>query len=419
MLISIQAKLGLKSKVIDIKGAYLKAIVKGYNNEKLYLRLPDGSIAKLNKYLYGLKQAGSEWNELLSNVLFNNKYNQSDVDPCVFYKHIDKNNYIIMCTHVDDFYVVATSDNLINNLETILKREFGEIVVKSGDIIGYLGMQVYNNKKDGTITLSQPGYVDKILKEVGFNELKISKTPYATIETYIDGDNDIVEVNEYLKLLGLLNYLAVFTRPDILYALSMCAQKCSHPNKGDMRKIMRIFRYIKGTKDKGITFNNDSNLVLQCHVDASYNCYSDGKSHYGLSFSFNNYDGSFYAKSQKLKLVTLSSAETEYVALCEAATEIVFLRNLLDEIGFKQILPTEIFEDNKSAIDMCNGNISHKRSKHINPKYQFTKQLIKHGQIKITYCKSADMIADILTKALNSSAFNYLASKLQNQKTEN
>jgi hypothetical protein len=91
--------LNLKSAVIDVKGAYLKASIRNYKKENLYLRLPDGTYVKLEKYIYGLKQAGTEWNKYLSNVLLENGYSQSQVEDCVFYKHIDNNNYIMLCIH--------------------------------------------------------------------------------------------------------------------------------------------------------------------------------------------------------------------------------------------------------------------------------------------------------------------------------
>jgi hypothetical protein len=327
----------------------------------------------------------------------------------------------MMCIHVDDFYVISTTNKMINEFVDIMKSEFGEIVIKSGNILDYLGMKVVKNSLDNSVTLSQPGYINKILNEVGFENLLVSKTPSAISETKQIGDDKLFNKNQYLKLIGLLNYLAVFTRPDILYALSVCAQHCTNPTYGDYRKVMRIFRYLKGTKDMGITFSNNENnnnskmINLQVYVDASHNCYKDGKGHFGLNFSFGPNDGTFYAKSQKMKLVTLSSAESEYIALCEAATEIVFLRNLLNELGFIQKHPTVIFEDNKSCMDWANGLSNHKRSKHVNPKYHYTRQLIKHGQIQIKYCDTKNMIADLLTKSLGSKQFQNLSSKLLNQ----
>ena len=66
--------------------------------------------------------------------------------------------------------------------------------------------------------------------------------------------------------------------------MSICAQHCSNSTKKDYRRVVRVFRYLNGTKHLGIKFslNNDINLIA--YVDASYNSYSDGKGHYGLTF---------------------------------------------------------------------------------------------------------------------------------------
>ena len=417
LLISLQAKLNLFSCVLDVKGAYLKSTVKKHKKENLYIQLPDGSYAKLNKYMYGLKQAGKEWHDNLSGTLVNGGYSMSSADPCVFSRWYD-DDYIIMVTHVDDFYVVSNKQHLIDDLYNYLIQEYDEVTVKSGDVIGYLGMEIRRNSNTGEIKLCQPGYVEKILKEVKLEEASYCDTPWPIHIDDKRDDLEFVNKNEYLRLLGLLNYLAIFTRPDILFALSKAAQKCTEPNAGDMKRLRRIFRYVGGTKDYGITFNADDDVKLYAYVDASHNCYDDGKGHYGLCFTLGKNDGAFYARSNKLKLVTLSSTESEYVAMCEASTEVVFLRRLLEDIGFKQDEPTIIFEDNKSCIDMIHGLSNHQRSKHINPKYHFTREQVKLGEIAIEYIRTEEMTADILTKSLPRGVFDKLAKKIINYKKQ-
>jgi hypothetical protein len=142
----------------------------------------------------------------------------------------------------------------------------------------------------------------------------------------------------------MLNYAAVLTRPDILYPVSRLAQKCSNPTAGDLRKVYRVFRYLQGTKHLGITFKpGDGKVTLYGYVDASYHTYDNAASQYGYSFSLHSKgtskDSSFYARSSKMKLVTLSSTESEYVAAAEATGEIMFLRQLLSDIGFPQSKP--------------------------------------------------------------------------------
>ena len=106
---------------------------------------------------------------------------------------------------------------MLTCLENISREEFGQIVVKSDEVLGYLGMQVIVNKNNGDITISQPNYAMKLLKESGYQSLKVSKTSGATTLSHLDGDEKLVDVNNYLKLIGLINYPAVFTRPVIVH----------------------------------------------------------------------------------------------------------------------------------------------------------------------------------------------------------
>jgi ribosomal protein L4 len=80
-------------------------------------------------------------------------------------------------------------------------------------------------------------------------------------------------------------------------------------------------------------------------------------------------------------LQTLSSTESEYVALCEATKEVVYLRRILKFLGFGQKKPTVIFEDNKSCIQMLKGNRNHKVNKRINPKFHYGRDMVTHGVV--------------------------------------
>jgi hypothetical protein len=177
--------------------------------------------------------------------------------------------------------------------------------------------------------------------------------------------------------------------------------------------VKRILLYVYSTMDDGIVFQPGP-VELVCFVDASHNCYDDGRGHYGYSISLGKHDGAFYVKSQKMKLNTLSSTESEYVALCAAVCEIKWLRRLLDELGFFQSKPTVIFEDNKSCIEFVNGNMNHKTSKHINPKFHFSREAVQMGDIKLEYCPTKEMVADILTKPLSGDQHSKLAKLLMN-----
>jgi hypothetical protein len=414
LLLSIQAKTKAHSMVLDVKGAYLKSKVDESKREMLFLRLPDGRLAKLKKYLYGLKQAGYEWQTNLTGTLEDAGYEKSAADPLVFSKW-KEGQFIIMCIDVDDFYVISDSIILLDKLHRMLNKAYGEVTIKTGDMLAYLGMQV-EVSSNNSVKLSQPGYIDKLLTLVKFheNKLKIAKTPMNNSEHVPrPDDNEPVPTEFYLSLIGALNYLAQFTRPDIMYALSRCAQKCKKPTKKDLRQVVRIFCYIAGTRDYGLSFTHGS-VVLWGHADSSHNSYNDAKGHLGYCFSLGEHDGSFYCKSAKIKLTTLSSTESEYVALCEAARDAVWLRRLLRDIGFPQSSPTVMFEVNKSCIDMVHGMSNHKASKHINPKFHFTCDQVRKGKLVIRHKDTEIMVADLLTKPLGKASHDRLSKLMLN-----
>ena len=194
---------------------------------ELYLRLPDGRLVKLKKYLYGLKQAGYEWYETLAAVMASNGYHRSDHDPSLYYRRVGK-SYCIAAVHVDDFYCVASSDEELQRLQQVLEDAFGTITVKDDNVLSYLGMFV-SVERDGSCSITQPGYLTKILEKSGIDLSCTASTPCADKWSVKPDDNELVDKTLYLERVGMLNYLAVLTRSDILYAVSKCAQRCSKP----------------------------------------------------------------------------------------------------------------------------------------------------------------------------------------------
>ena len=381
---------------------------------KLFIRLPNGLIHKLNKYIYGLKQSGAEWESNVTNTLERHKYEACfDSDSKLFVKSYSNGDWIITSLFVDDFYVIANCQKRLDELYHMLSEQYGEVSKKQGDILEYLGMSIVKNN-DNTITIWQPAYIDKMLQLTGITAERDVKTPMAT--SYSESINDTIKVDKtnYLSMVGLLNYLAILTRPDLLYSLSRVAQASSNPTQSDLLKIKRILRYVLYTREYGLTYNNDNDFNIYCYVDASYNCYKDGKSHYGYTISLGKNNGSFCAKSSKIPLVCTSSAEAEYVACCYAAQEIIFLRRLISKLGFSNGKPSILMEDNLSTIEMIKGNINHKTGKHVNPKFHYTRQQVELGHLKIIHCPSKDMIADLLTKPLTLAQHNYLTEGILN-----
>ena len=115
----------------------------------------------------------------------------------------------------------------------------------------YLGIAIIKNY-DKSITITQPTLIDKIIDAANLNFCKGISTPMSTIQTYNDKFNNIpIDKTTYLRLVGKINYLAIYTRPDLLYSLSRVSQSCSNPTEADMIRVKRKISYISEQEDMG------------------------------------------------------------------------------------------------------------------------------------------------------------------------
>ena len=109
--------------------------------------------------------------------------------------------------------------------------------------------------------------------------------------------------------------------------------------------------------------------------------------------------------SKKQPIVTLSTTEAEFVAATACACQAIWLKKLLEELQFKEDKPTLIYCDNSSATKLSKNPVLHGRSKHIDVKYHFLRDLTNDGVINLVYCRSEDQVADIQTKPLKLATF--------------
>ena len=129
----------------------------------------------------------------------------------------------------------------------------------------------------------------------------------------------------------------------------------------------------------------------------------DRKSTSGYVFQINGAAISW--RSKKQSCIALSTVEAEYVALASAAQEAIWMRQLLTDVRNPPRGPTRIFEDNQSAICLARNPQFHGRAKHIGIKYYFIQEQVEKGTVKLQYCPTEEMIADMLTKGLSWDQF--------------
>ena len=200
-------------------------------------------------------------------------------------------------------------------------------------------------------------------------------------------------------MVGCPIWLSVYTRPDSLYATTQLAQVMSNPSKIHYDLLKRVLMHAIFTKQRTITYTSDGKGVqLQAYVDANYNSGGAGRSNAGWSITMSGAE--IISASKIIKTVATSSTHAEIHALFHCVKDVLWARRLLEEIGMPQGKPTPIFEDNTACIKFAESLQIKNRTKHLEIKYFYIKQIMNWGQITIVHIKTSDQMADELTKAL-------------------
>ena len=278
-----------------------------------------------------------------------------------------------------------------------------------GPLHHFLGVKVIQDPENEAIWLGQPSYTENLLYEFGMSDCKPVKTPVSSDVKLLkcENESDVYDQKVYQAAVGSLLYLSTKTRPDISYAVGNVARFCAKPTKQHWMAVKRIFRYLRGTSNLGLLYHGKASPDCIGYSDADWaGDVGDRKSTSGYMFLFGG--GVVSWRSSKQACVALSTTEAEYVALSAAAQEAIWLQQLYSELTNSNIRETEVFEDNQSTICLAKNHQVHGKSKHIEIKYHFIRELVEAGRIKLTYCPSECMLADMLTKGLPISQFKKL-----------
>lgn len=202
------------------------------------------------------------------------------------------------------------------------------------------------------------------------------------------------------------------TRPDISFSCSLLSQFNNCYNKNHWIAAKRVLRYLKKTINFGLVFKRsfDKRYCLEAFADADWgNDPTDRKSFSGFVIKLGS--NTINWECRKQRTVALSSTEAEYLSMSDCCKDILFLCNFLKELTEWKLL-CKLRNDNMSAIKLLESKECHKRTKHIDIRYHFMKDLISRDVLTVVYLQTDHMIADILTKALSSVKHNQFMNDL-------
>ena len=321
---------------------------------------------------------------------------------------------IVFAIHVDDCAVTGNSQDLIDKFMAEMNEKYK--LTDTGPASWLLGIKISRDFTNKTLSLSQHTYIDSIITKFNFNDLKPLATPMdPTIPlSKTQGPSKLDDIAKmknvpYREAVGSLMYAAMGTRPDIAFATSTVAQFSENPGWTHWEAVKRIFRYLSGTKKLELVYGGEQRGLVG-YVDADGASQDHRRAISGYIFMIDG--GAVSWSSKKQELVTLSTAEAEYVAQNHAAKEALWLHRFLTELFGPLDGPTTLFSDSKSAIALAQDGHYHARTKHIDIRYHFIRYIIEEGTIKLVYCSTNDMTADTLMKALPSTKAKHFASAL-------
>ena len=410
LAIGVQREMSIQQ--MDVTTAFLNGTLK----EDIYMNQPAGfeepgnehSVCHLKKSLYGLKQSPRCWYEELSTHLVTTGFQQSRADPCVFYKWIE-GQLTIISVYVDDLILLT---DLISEMKEIKKNLSLRFKMKDLGALNYcLGIGITHGK--GWMQIQQRQYITNLLDRFNLKDAAYVTTP-ADISVPLvvdDGVSMPADQQLYQRMIGSLQYAAGGTRPDIAYIVGVLARFCHKPNQLHLTAAKRVFRYLGGTADLALTYNGSGNENLTGYSDADWAGDRDSRrSTSGNVFVLGN--GAITWSSKRQNSVALSTVEAEYMALSQATQEAVWLRRLTEELGQTNQEATTIYEDNQGAICTAQNPVFHRRTKHIHIRYHYVREAVSDNTIKLVYCPTSEMSADLLTKTIPKDQYEYLREKL-------
>ena len=383
----------------------------------------EGQVLKLNKAIYGLKSSPRLWNKTLDAFFGEMDFKPSAVDPCLYIHHrmIDGVEHTIMIlVYVDDLLLISTSVELREEHRKKLKQRFQMSQKVDNKPTELLGMRL--KIEDERIEIDQSRYALEVYNSYRDQSITVRSATVpmrdGTKLNKLDADPKYMEGRDYRGLVGSLLYLTMVTRPDICFAVKELSRMLDSPGEEAWKAGQHLLEYVYNTNHYAIRYTKPENVkdilvtgVLKGYSDADWaGQVDDRRSTSGYVFFVAGGPVSWQAKTQKS--VALSTAEAEYMALSDASKEAVHLKALLVSIGIEDKTPVVIYEDNQAAQKIAENPVLHDRTKHIDIRYHFVRELVQGLQISVVYIETKQMIADLLTKAVTKVVHDKLVGQL-------
>ncbi|KAJ9521268.1 hypothetical protein QJQ45_023012 [Haematococcus lacustris] len=394
---------------IDFKTAFLNSKLTDAD-PLIFVEQPEGyevgkgQVCQLLKTVYGLKQAPRAWYLCLRQQLEQIGFKASAADPSLFSMRSSSGSMVHMLVYVDDCILASSDTAAVQAVKQQLQHAFE--VHDLGPVRDFLGMRITYDRAARTLQLSQQQYIEQLLQRFGKAECNGRQLPLdAGTKLVREGEQlSSADTHSYRELVGALLYASTCTRPDIALAVGQLTRFMQAPTAEHERAAHGVLRYLRRTAAQGLVYRGSSREGILGYCDSDFA--SDRVSYRsttGYVFVLSAAAVSWRSKLQTT--VAASTTEAEYQAAADATKEALFLRKLLHELQDGGGGPVPIRCDSQGAVALLKNPVESQRSKHIAVMHHMARERVWRGEVLFTYCPTADMVADALTKALPGQKF--------------
>ncbi|KAK6144980.1 hypothetical protein DH2020_021800 [Rehmannia glutinosa] len=405
LAIALAAQRGWTIYQLDVKSAFLH----GELNEEVFVEQPCGyvqkghehKVYKLKKALYGLKQAPRAWYSRIEAYFMKEGFKKCEYEHTLFIKTRKEGKILIVSLYVDDLIFTGNDELMFTEFKNSMKHEFD--MTDLGKMRYFLGLEVL--QKPNGIFINQKKYASEVLQRFGMEKSNFVHNPIVPGCKLVKDEGGVkVDTTYYKQIVGSPMYITA-TRPDLMFVVSLISRYMENPTELHLHVAKRVLRYFKGTTGFGIFYKKkrgDEKLVA--YTDSDYaGDLEDRKSTSGYVFLLSS--GVVSWSSKKQPVVSLSTTEAEFIAATSCACQAIWLKNVLENLSLNQNKLIFIRCDSSSAIKLSKNPVMHGRTKHIDVRFHFLRELTKAGVVELVHCSTHEQLADVMTKPLKLDAF--------------
>ena len=351
-----------------MSGAFLHAVL-----EKHFFVTPPaeyrkpGVVWKIKRYLYGDKRAPRRWQDHFEKTMLELGFERLESESgCFVKKGVTHKDTIIVVVHVDDLLSVGKRkhlDNFFVPLEKTLKLKRVEFI-ENGKSVLFLGDYI-----DKITLKSKDPYVDNMLAMPGMESCKPRSTPM--VRKRVCGKRRPIELEgseaeTYRSVVGILMYFKRH-RFDLHHAAKSLAMASSSPTKGHMRRLKRVLRYVRGTRDMHLELVRPREQLTESvgWCDGSWADLDEKRR--STTGGLLMLGGACVAGwSRTEKPTALSSGESEFYSATFCACELLWACEFLRELGYTM---TACLKEDASACFGMATRLGPDRLKHVEIKH--------------------------------------------------